>query len=43
MAVRSAGQSGDRQRNYGLDESVEIFQAPAADWMLEKHDRGFSH
>lgn len=43
MAVCSEGQPGDRQWNYGLDESVEIFQAPVADRMLEKCNDGFSH
>jgi len=43
MAVRSEGQSGNRQRNYGLDESVEILQASAADRMLGMYNGGFSH
>lgn len=34
MAVRSTRQPSDRPRNNGLDTSVEILQAPAADRML---------
>lgn len=41
MAVRSKGQSGNRQRNDGLDQSVEILQASAADRMLENGRRQF--
>lgn len=34
MAVRSAGQSGDRQWNNGLDASLEILETSAPDRML---------
>lgn len=34
MAVRLTGQSGDHQWHDGLDKSVEILQAPAADRLL---------